>query len=561
LALRRYYKKGVIEAGCDEAGRGCLAGPVFAAAVVLPSDFDIPFLNDSKKLTPKMRYMLREQIQRNTYFMDVEKMAASQYAILVEEVIEARKKEVESLSASADLTDILATYYGFKVLTTGVLLEPPDKLWRSTYTFYIRTPKNPDGITETAADAFDELCDMLDRDIDLNKHYQTLGSNRKIKKKCSEEMAQLLRHIITMAFYRAHDDRRRSMLALAESGDSRAVPFLHLKTKTVVRRNENCLVMALRDIGHPSSFDILKDYLSHENWRLREIALEAMGMYSCEEASIIILNRLDSNKVSYQRGALSALGYRKREVSIENIKPYLSNPKYMAQALRALTNIGPEGKQAVLDEKETIWDRAIKSTRMNAVLLGLKSDEVLRPLFSDYPLDRIVPFLKVRPSYRYKEFKNAIEILVDLGPRGEEAIRENIDSIWKSIAEYRNPPKLVDFVSKNIDRNVLFLQSPAATCKGLTSIAKNYEEERIRRYLCVDKRKNERIRTYAYQKLRQLFRWLPEVLKEDEIAGLAECLDQSDLESNEARQVLTELRRANKDLFFRSYSQTSLEDF
>lgn len=51
------------EAGCDEAGRGCLAGPVFAAAVILPKDFNPPGLNDSKKLSEKARYLLRETIE------------------------------------------------------------------------------------------------------------------------------------------------------------------------------------------------------------------------------------------------------------------------------------------------------------------------------------------------------------------------------------------------------------------------------------------------------------------------------------------------------------------
>ena len=62
--LEAYYKEGLIEAGCDEAGRGCLAGPVFAAAVILPSDFRNEMLNDSKQLTEKNRYLLREVIER-----------------------------------------------------------------------------------------------------------------------------------------------------------------------------------------------------------------------------------------------------------------------------------------------------------------------------------------------------------------------------------------------------------------------------------------------------------------------------------------------------------------
>jgi len=61
--LKLFLNEGRIEAGCDEAGRGCLAGPVFAAAVILPSDFENELLNDSKKLTEKQRYALRPVIE------------------------------------------------------------------------------------------------------------------------------------------------------------------------------------------------------------------------------------------------------------------------------------------------------------------------------------------------------------------------------------------------------------------------------------------------------------------------------------------------------------------
>jgi ribonuclease HII len=60
--LKPQYQEIQPEAGCDEAGRGCLAGPVFAAAVILPADFQHPLLNDSKKLNEKTRYSLREVI-------------------------------------------------------------------------------------------------------------------------------------------------------------------------------------------------------------------------------------------------------------------------------------------------------------------------------------------------------------------------------------------------------------------------------------------------------------------------------------------------------------------
>ena len=62
--LQRFLIEGRIEAGCDEAGRGCLAGPVTAAAVILPPDFEHPLINDSKQLTEHQRNLLRPIIER-----------------------------------------------------------------------------------------------------------------------------------------------------------------------------------------------------------------------------------------------------------------------------------------------------------------------------------------------------------------------------------------------------------------------------------------------------------------------------------------------------------------
>lgn len=64
-SLKPYFHEGLTEAGCDEAGRGCLAGSVFAAAVILPPDYCNERLNDSKKLTERQRYALRTEIERD----------------------------------------------------------------------------------------------------------------------------------------------------------------------------------------------------------------------------------------------------------------------------------------------------------------------------------------------------------------------------------------------------------------------------------------------------------------------------------------------------------------
>ncbi len=74
--LENSYRKELLEAGCDEAGRGCLAGPVFAAAVILPPDFSHPLLNDSKQMTERNRDLLREVICREAVAWAVEAVSA-----------------------------------------------------------------------------------------------------------------------------------------------------------------------------------------------------------------------------------------------------------------------------------------------------------------------------------------------------------------------------------------------------------------------------------------------------------------------------------------------------
>ena len=84
------------EAGCDEAGRGCLAGAVFAAAVILPPDFHHPLLNDSKQLTERQRDLLRPIIEREAV------------AWAVEAVSPARIDEINILKASIEGMNLAA---------------------------------------------------------------------------------------------------------------------------------------------------------------------------------------------------------------------------------------------------------------------------------------------------------------------------------------------------------------------------------------------------------------------------------------------------------------------
>ena len=94
--LENSYQTELIEAGCDEAGRGCLAGSVFAAAVILPPDFHHPLLNDSKQMTERQRNLLRTIIEREAVAWHVTEISA------------ARIDEINILKASIEGMNIAA---------------------------------------------------------------------------------------------------------------------------------------------------------------------------------------------------------------------------------------------------------------------------------------------------------------------------------------------------------------------------------------------------------------------------------------------------------------------
>ncbi|MDR2912427.1 MAG: ribonuclease HII [Alistipes sp.] len=135
--LKEFYTEGVVEAGCDEAGRGCLAGPVFAAAVVLPAGFAHPLLNDSKKMTARAREVLRGVIEREAV------------AWAVAEVSAARIDEINILNASFEAMSLAVTRLG--VVPDELLID--GHLFRSTLEIPYRCVVGGDGIYASIAAA------------------------------------------------------------------------------------------------------------------------------------------------------------------------------------------------------------------------------------------------------------------------------------------------------------------------------------------------------------------------------------------------------------------------
>ena len=94
------YKKECLEAGCDEAGRGCLAGPVVAAAVILPPDYFHPLLNDSKQMTASQRLKVRDHIKEHAIAWAVAEVSAEEidHINILKASFEAMQRAVEGLS-------------------------------------------------------------------------------------------------------------------------------------------------------------------------------------------------------------------------------------------------------------------------------------------------------------------------------------------------------------------------------------------------------------------------------------------------------------------------------
>jgi ribonuclease HII len=111
--LQPYYQKDLLEAGCDEAGRGCLAGPVFAAAVILPPDFYHPALNDSKQVTEKDRLELRDVIESRAIAYAVTSLCnkkIDKYNIL-QASVKGMQQAVKNLSVKPQLLLIDGHYF------------------------------------------------------------------------------------------------------------------------------------------------------------------------------------------------------------------------------------------------------------------------------------------------------------------------------------------------------------------------------------------------------------------------------------------------------------------
>ncbi len=148
--LKKYFRRGVCEAGCDEAGRGCLAGPVVAAAVVLPPNFNHSLLNDSKKLSEKQRALLRPIIESEALAWGVGIVSVSEIdeINILNASFLAMHRAIEQLSISPEL--LLIDGNRFKAYPTieHMCIIKGDSLFRSIAAASILAKTHRDDLME-----------------------------------------------------------------------------------------------------------------------------------------------------------------------------------------------------------------------------------------------------------------------------------------------------------------------------------------------------------------------------------------------------------------------------
>ncbi len=300
--------------------------------------------------------ILKEQIaEKHTYFLDVEAMAETPYAILVADVIAARKLELEQLESNPSRIDVLGTFYGFTILM--VEGSKPHENTTTGYGYgwrrYRRSTWLDENITDTAAQAVKGLTGQFASEVDMDKRYRTLGSSPIFKSRCTKETANILADAVRLALYKVPGNRSTAARNLGRSGDSRVLPFLHHRFALEQnRRVRISIAEALGNVGHISSIDIMEEQVKIPHRRLTkdlEATIKALGGIFSPKCKTVLLNLVINGGNTIKAAAIQALGRQEPSGLVELITPYLehkSRPVVRASVL-ALTEMSNDGKDAI----------------------------------------------------------------------------------------------------------------------------------------------------------------------------------------------------------------------
>ena len=325
--------------------------------------------------------MLKEQIEnKHTYFMDIEAMTMTPYVILVKEVIEARKRELEQLESNPSRVDVLGTYYGFLILITdGSRHTTSESTTRYGYYHYRRRTWLDESISQSAADAIKNITSELADEVDMDKTYQTLGSSRVFRNRCTSHTADILANAVRLALYKVPGNRSSAARALGLTEDFRTLAFLHHRLPLEQNRRVRIAISeALGRVGHTSSIDILKPQVDTATRYLNkeaEAVIKALGGIYAPECRETIVELLDKGRNATKAIAIQALAKQDPGGLIEMIFPYLvhkSRPVSRASVL-TLADLGEDGKAAIINKAATVIKRIGYDRPSRAALIKMLS--------------------------------------------------------------------------------------------------------------------------------------------------------------------------------------------
>ncbi|MHA1864391.1 MAG: HEAT repeat domain-containing protein [Candidatus Thorarchaeota archaeon] len=310
--------------------------------------------------------ILKEQIaEKHTYFLDVEAMAETPYAILVADVIAARKRELEQLESKPSRIDVLGTFYGFTILM--VEGSKPHENTTTGYGYswrrYRRSTWLDESITDTAAQAVKGLTGQFASEVDMDKRYRTLGSSPIFKSRCTKETANILADAVRLALYKVPGNRSTAARNLGRSGDSRVLPFLHHRFALEQNRRVRISIAgALGNVGHLSSIDSLKEQVKIPQRRLTkdlEATIIAIGRIFSPSCKEVLLDLVENGGNTVKATAIQALGKQEPTGMVNLLTPYLkhkSKPVVRASVL-ALHELGKDGEREVRTQVSEILKR------------------------------------------------------------------------------------------------------------------------------------------------------------------------------------------------------------
>ncbi|MFX1369918.1 MAG: HEAT repeat domain-containing protein [Promethearchaeota archaeon] len=315
--------------------------------------------------------ILTEQIEnRHTYFLDVDAMSTTPYAVLVKDVIDARKREIEQLSRNPSRIEVLGTYYGFTILMIDGS-KPVDSTTRNrSYYYWRRGTYLDEDLTDSAVNAMRSLTKELGDEVDPQKTYRTLGSSRIFKSRCTKRTAEILANAVRIALYKAPGNRATAARTLGRTEDLRTLPFLHHRLPLEQNRTVRiALINALGKVGHWSSIDILKEVSSGGYWsKTQEAAVASIGKIYSPECRNALIQLVRSGRTSAKAAAIQALSNQNSQGLVEILTPYLTSKSrpVLRSSVLALAKLGKPGKAAIKRQAPLIikrigYDRPSKS--------------------------------------------------------------------------------------------------------------------------------------------------------------------------------------------------------